>query len=214
VHVAVTAHPTAAWTAQQLREAFSWDQAPLHLLRDRDHAFDGWMETAKTMGIDELLTAPRSPWQNAYVERFIGSARRECPDHVIVFSATGLRRLMKLYCTYYGQPAPICRSTRTRRFPARSRQPAQAASWRSRRSAASITDTSAPPDPASPTRTRGSGMQARRSTYHRARILKHSVRLGHRPADIHRAQPLQGASGSSAPTLILRTGIISSPQRI
>jgi transposase InsO family protein len=102
VHVAVTAHPTAAWTAQQLREAFPWDQTPLYLLRDRDHAFDGWMETAKTMGIDELLTAPRSPWQNAYVERFIGSARRECLDHVIVFSATGLRRLLKLYCTYYG----------------------------------------------------------------------------------------------------------------
>jgi transposase InsO family protein len=101
MHVAVTEHPTAAWTAQQLREAFPWDQAPRHLLRDRDHAFDGWVETAKTMGIDELLTAPRSPWQNAYVERFIGSARRECLDHVIVFSATGLQRLMNLYCRYY-----------------------------------------------------------------------------------------------------------------
>ena len=89
VHVAVTAHPTAAWTAQQLREAFPWDQAPRYLLRDRDHAFDGWAETAKAMGIDEVLTAPRSPWQNAYVERFIGSARRECLDHVIVFSASG-----------------------------------------------------------------------------------------------------------------------------
>ena len=102
VHVAVTDHPTAAWTAQQLREAVPWGQGPRYLLRDRDHAFDGWMETAKTMGIDELLTAPRSPWQNAYVERFIGSARRECLDHVIVFSAPGLRRLLKLYCTYYG----------------------------------------------------------------------------------------------------------------
>jgi putative transposase len=53
------------------------------------------------MGIEEVLTAPRSPWQNAYAERFIGSARRECLDHVIVFSAAGLQRLMRLYCTYY-----------------------------------------------------------------------------------------------------------------
>jgi len=100
-HVAVTDHPTAAWTAQQLREAFPWEDAPRYLLRDRDHAFDGWAETAKTMRIDELLTAPRAPWQNTYAERFIGSARRECLDHVIVFSATGLQRLMKRYCAYY-----------------------------------------------------------------------------------------------------------------
>ena len=103
VHVAVTDHPTAAWTNQQLREAFPWDQAPRYLIRDRDHAFDGWVETAKAMGIDERLTAPRSPWQNAYAERFIGSARRECLDHVIVFGAAGLQRLMKRYCTYYEQ---------------------------------------------------------------------------------------------------------------
>ncbi len=118
VHVAVTDHPTAAWTAQQLREAFPWDRAPRYLIRDRDHAFDGWTETAKTMGIDELLTAPRSPWQNAYAERFIGSARRECLDHVILFSAPGLQRLMQLYCAYYehsrthlslNQDAPIPR---------------------------------------------------------------------------------------------------------
>jgi putative transposase len=100
-HVAVTDHPTAAWTSQQLREAFPWEDAPRYLLRDRDHAFDGWAVTATTMRIDELLTAPRSPWQNAYAERLIGSARRECLDHVIVFSATGLQRLMKRYCAYY-----------------------------------------------------------------------------------------------------------------
>ena len=101
IHVVVTDHPSAAWTTPQLREAFPWDQAPRYLLRDRDHAFDGWTQTAAAMGIDELLTAPRSPWQNGYVERFIGSARRECLDHVIVFSATGLQRLMNLYCRYY-----------------------------------------------------------------------------------------------------------------
>jgi hypothetical protein len=76
VHVAVTDHPSAAWTIQQLREAFPWDSAPRYLIRDRDHAFDGWAHAAKAMGLEEVLTASRSPWQNAYAERFIGSARR------------------------------------------------------------------------------------------------------------------------------------------
>src|SRR5207244_4438266 len=101
VHVAVTAHPTAAWTAQQLREAFPWDEAPRYLIHDRDHAFDRVGTTAKAMGIEEVLTAPRAPWQNAFVERFIGSARRECFDHVIVFNEAGLQRLMTLYCSYH-----------------------------------------------------------------------------------------------------------------
>jgi len=100
-HVAVTAHPTAAWTAQQLREAFPWDEAPQYLIHDRDHAFDRVEATAKAMGIEEVLTAPRAPWQNAFVERFIGSARRECFDHVLVFNEAGLQRLMTLYCSYY-----------------------------------------------------------------------------------------------------------------
>ena len=99
VHVAVTAHPTATWTAQQLRDAFPWDQAPRFLLHDRDHAFDGL--TATAMGMHEVLTAPRSPWQNAYVERFIGSVRRECLDHVIIVNAAGLRRVLNAYVAYY-----------------------------------------------------------------------------------------------------------------
>ena len=77
VHVGVTAHPTAAWTAQQFREAFPWDQAPRYLIHDRDLAFQTVTATATAMGIEEVRTAPRSPWQNAYVERFIGSVRRE-----------------------------------------------------------------------------------------------------------------------------------------
>jgi putative transposase len=101
VHVAVTDHPTAAWTAQQLREAFPWDGAPRHLLHDRDHAFDAWASTATAMDIYEVLTAPRSPWQNAYVERFIGSVRRECLDHVIVCTERGLRRVLDAYVEYY-----------------------------------------------------------------------------------------------------------------
>ena len=66
VHVAVTDHPTAAWTAQQLREAFPWNEAPRYVLRDRDSAFYGWTTMAAALGMEEILTAPRSPWQNAY----------------------------------------------------------------------------------------------------------------------------------------------------
>jgi len=121
VHVAVTRHPTAAWTAQQLREAFPWDQMPRYLLHDRDLAFQGLIATAKAMGINDVRTAPRSPWQNAYVERFIGSVRRECLDHVIVLNAAGLRTILKSYLAYYTntrthlsldkdapQPRPVC----------------------------------------------------------------------------------------------------------
>ena len=99
VHVAVTAHPTAAWTAQQLRDAFPWDQAPRFLLHDRDHAFGNL--TATALGMCDVLTAPRSPWQNAYVERFIGSVRREYLDHMIVVTADGLRRVLRAYIEYY-----------------------------------------------------------------------------------------------------------------
>ena len=97
VHVEVTDHPTAVWTAQQLREAFPWDKAPRYLLRDRDHVFAG----VKAIGVQEIMTAPRSPWQNAYVERFIGSVRRECLDHMVVLTTAGLRRILKEYVAYY-----------------------------------------------------------------------------------------------------------------
>jgi putative transposase len=97
VHVEVTDHPTAMWTAQQLREAFPWDKAPRYLLRDRDHVFAG----VKAIGVQEIMTAPRSPWQNAYVERFIGSVRRECLDHMVVLTTAGLRRILKEYVAYY-----------------------------------------------------------------------------------------------------------------
>jgi putative transposase len=103
VHVAVTAHPTAAWTAQQLREAFPEDAAPRYLLHDRDHAFTAVAATAAGMGIQEIRSAPRSPWQNAYAERVIGSMRRECLDHVIVVNKTGLSRVLTGYLAYYHQ---------------------------------------------------------------------------------------------------------------
>ena len=107
-HIAVTAHPTAAWTAQQLREAFPCNEVPRYLIHDRDHAFQSVGATAKAMGIDEVLTAPRAPWQNAFVERFVGSARRECFDHVIVFHEAGVRKLMARYCSYDERSRTSC----------------------------------------------------------------------------------------------------------
>jgi putative transposase len=103
VHLAVTAHPTALWTAQQLREAFPEDAAPRYLIHDRDHAFVALASTASGMGIQELRTAPRSPWQNGYAERVIGSIRRECLDHVIVVNETGLSRVLSRCLAYYHQ---------------------------------------------------------------------------------------------------------------
>jgi putative transposase len=103
VHVAVTDHPTSAWTAQQFRNAFPCDEGPHYLLHDRDHAFAGVAATVAAMEIQEVLTAPQSPWQNAYVERFIGSVRRECLDHVIIFNGAGLQRVLTDYVAYYMQ---------------------------------------------------------------------------------------------------------------
>ena len=117
------------------------------MLHDRDHAFDDLEYTAKAMGIEDVVTAPHAPWQNALVERFIGSARRECLDHVIVFNEAGLLRLMTRYGSYYERSRTHVCWTKTRRFIGRSGQPAKAPSSPSRRSVASITDTNgAPPD--------------------------------------------------------------------
>ena len=93
LHFNVTAHPTADWTGQQLREAFPFAQLPRYLLRDRDAILgDDFREHVRDMGICEVLSAPRSLWQRAYIERVIGSVRRECLDHMIVFHETSLRR--------------------------------------------------------------------------------------------------------------------------
>jgi putative transposase len=102
VHFAVTAHPTAEWTAQQMREAFPWDDAPRYLLRDRDGIFgEDFVDRVKAMGIKQVLSAPRSPWQRAYVERLIGTIRRECLDHMIVFNERCLYRHLKSFAEYY-----------------------------------------------------------------------------------------------------------------
>jgi transposase InsO family protein len=102
VHFNVTRHPTAEWTGQQLRDAFPFDQIPRYLLRGRDAIFgNDFREHVRNMGIHEVLSTPRSPWQRAYVERVIGSVRRECLDHVIVFRESSLRRTLASYFDYY-----------------------------------------------------------------------------------------------------------------
>jgi putative transposase len=102
VHVAITEHPTAAWTAQQIVEAFPDDTAPRWLLRDRDAIYgDVFRRRVVGMGISEVVSAPSSPWQNPYAERLIGSVRRECLDHVIIVSQAHLRRILAAYLSYY-----------------------------------------------------------------------------------------------------------------
>ncbi|PYX78937.1 MAG: integrase, partial [Acidobacteria bacterium] len=79
VHFGVTEHPTEEWTMQQMREAFPWEEAPRYVLRDRDAIYGrDFADMIRDMGMEEVLTAPRSPWQNPFAERFVGSIRREC----------------------------------------------------------------------------------------------------------------------------------------
>jgi transposase InsO family protein len=102
LHFNVTAHPTAEWTAQQILEAFPFDTAPKYLLRDRDRIYgEEFRKQVEVTNIKEVLSAPRSPCQRAYVERVIGSIRRECLDHVIVFNEESLRRKLNSYFSYY-----------------------------------------------------------------------------------------------------------------
>jgi len=102
VHFNITEHPTGQWTAQQMVEAFPWDEAPRYLLRDRDNFYDATFRyRVYSLGIEKVLTASRSPWQNPYVERLIGSVRRECLNHVIVLNEPHLKRLLRAYFAYY-----------------------------------------------------------------------------------------------------------------
>jgi len=102
LHVNVTQHPRSAWTRQQLCDAFPHDPNARFLLHDRDTTFDAAFGRAvEAFGLTAVRTAPRSPWQNPYVERVIGSIRRECLDHVIVFNERHLRRVLRTYVAYY-----------------------------------------------------------------------------------------------------------------
>jgi transposase InsO family protein len=116
-----TAHPTAEWIARQLTEACDWDRTPEYLVRDRDAVYgEIFTRRLRAMGIRDRPIAPRSPWQNGHAERLIGSLRRECLDHVIVFGERHLRQLLFLYMDYYNKArihlslnkdAPVPRAT-------------------------------------------------------------------------------------------------------
>lgn len=122
LHINVTRNPTAVWTARQLTEACGWDHAPRYLLRDRDGVYGAeFSRQVRVLGLEEVVTAPRSPWQNAYVERVIGSIRRDCLDHMVVISERQLMRILKEYISYYNRvrthlslhkDAPISRSVK------------------------------------------------------------------------------------------------------
>jgi transposase InsO family protein len=102
--IGTTSHPTAEWIARQLTEAFGWEQAPRYIIRDRDRAYgDIVVRRLRAMGIRDRPTALRSPWQNGYCERLIGSIRRDCLDHVVVFGERHLRHLLRSYTNYYNQ---------------------------------------------------------------------------------------------------------------
>ena len=119
VHFNVTENPYAEWAAQQLNESFPWESAPRYLLRDRDRTFAPYFRRrVQGMGTKEVITARKSPWQNPYVERFIGSARRDCLDHVIVLNEKHLKRILSSFLNYYhkdrthlglGKGAPLSR---------------------------------------------------------------------------------------------------------
>src|SRR6059058_5554270 len=123
VWLAVTAHPSAEWLARQLTEAYGWQQAPRYIIRDRDRVYGGvFARRLRAMGIRDRPIAPRSPWQNGCAERLIGSIRRDCLDHVVVFGEGHLRRLLKSYQKYYNEArthlslqkdAPIPRAVQT-----------------------------------------------------------------------------------------------------
>ena len=119
----VTAHPTAEWIARQVTEACNWESAPQYLVRDRDRVYgEAFTRRIRAMGIRDRPTTPRSPWQNGHAERLIGSIRRECVDHVIVFGEQHLRRLLRSYQQYYngtrthlslGKDSPVPRAVHT-----------------------------------------------------------------------------------------------------
>ncbi|HXN91817.1 MAG TPA: integrase core domain-containing protein [Candidatus Sulfotelmatobacter sp.] len=101
VWINVTTSPTAEWVARQITEAFPWAEAPGYMIRDRDIYGTVVTRRLRAMGIRDKPIAPSSPWQNGFAERLIGSIRRECLDHIIIFSEAHLRRILKSYADYY-----------------------------------------------------------------------------------------------------------------
>ena len=106
----MTTHPTAEWIAQQIVEAFPWNEAPRYLIRDRDAIYGAAVRRRlRAMGIRDKPIALGSPWQNCFAERLIGSIRRECIDHVLALGEKHLRRLLRSYANYYNETRTACR---------------------------------------------------------------------------------------------------------
>jgi transposase InsO family protein len=102
VWIEVTRHPTAEWIAQQVSEAFPWNEAPRYLIRDQDGVYGAPVRRRlHAMGIRDRPIAPGSPWQNGHAERLIGTIRRECVDHLIAFGEAHLRRILREYAAYF-----------------------------------------------------------------------------------------------------------------
>jgi transposase InsO family protein len=100
----VTSHPTAEWIANQLTQACGWEQAPRYLIRDRDVTYgEIFVRRVRSLGIRDRPASPRSPWQNGFAERLIGSIRRECLDHVVAFGEQHLRHVLLSYMKYYNR---------------------------------------------------------------------------------------------------------------
>jgi putative transposase len=126
VHFNVTEHTTAQWTAQQIIEAFPDDTSPRYLLRDRDSIYgEEFRSRVKGMQIEEVVTAPHSPFQNSYAERIIGSIRRECLDHMIVLNEDHLRRILQSYFKYYCDSRPLLSLARNSPEPREIEPPSQ-----------------------------------------------------------------------------------------
>ena len=115
IHFNVTSHPTAEWTGIQIVQAFPYDTAPTYLLRDNDAIYgEAFCDRVEALGIKEVKITPRSPWQNPFAERIIGSIRRECLDHMIILGESHLRRILKEYVRSSCLNAPlggICRAS-------------------------------------------------------------------------------------------------------
>jgi len=108
VWIEVTRHPTAEWIAQQVSEAFPWNEAPRYLIRDQDGVYGAPVRRRlHAMGIRDRPIAPGSPWRNGHAERLIGTIRRECVDHLIVFGEAHLRRILREHVAYYNASRPI-----------------------------------------------------------------------------------------------------------
>ena len=138
----VTEHPTAEWTARQLIEACGREESARHLIRDRDQVYgERFSRQANLLDIREAVIAPRSPWQNAYAERVIGSIRRECLDHVVVIGDRHLLRILSTYVAYYNGTRTTYRWPRTRPSRGVCSHRFRAGWWRCRASVGSITNT-------------------------------------------------------------------------